>query len=81
MVCADGGPPVRICGPANANAFCLDGNYAHCPCQLDTDCPGANMRCSNNECTSCGEPAFSHMRCNGNGNCCRTGPTLGQCSC
>lgn len=65
----------------SCSASCLSGNYAHCPCQQDTDCPGGNMRCSNNVCTSCGEPQFSHNRCNSGGNCCKTGPNVGQCSC
>jgi hypothetical protein len=81
MVCADGGPPVLVCAPASPNGFCLDGNYAHCPCQQDSDCPANDLRCTNNVCTACGEPQFSHTRCNGNGNCCRTGANLGQCSC
>jgi hypothetical protein len=81
MVCANGGPPVLVCAPADPNGFCLDGNYAHCPCQQDSDCPASNLRCSNNQCTACGEPQFSHTRCNGNGNCCMTGANLGKCSC
>lgn len=81
MVCADGGPPVFTCVAADTKGFCLDGTYAHCSCQQDTDCPGDTMRCSNNVCTSCGEPLFSHNRCNGGGNCCKTGATVGQCSC
>jgi hypothetical protein len=81
MVCANGGPPVLACAPADPSGFCLDGNYAHCPCQQDSDCPASNLRCSNNQCTACGEPQFSHTRCNGNGNCCMTGANLGECSC
>jgi hypothetical protein len=83
MVCADGGPPVLVCAPADPNGFCLDGNYAHCPCQQDTDCPASNQRCTNNLCTACGEPLFNqnHTRCNGNGNCCKMAPNLGKCSC
>jgi len=72
---------VLQCEPANGGSSCLGGNYAHCPCQQDSDCPGGNMRCTNNQCTSCGEPNFGHNRCNSGGNCCRTGGTLGQCSC
>jgi hypothetical protein len=83
MVCADGGPPVLVCGPADPNGFCLNGNYAHCPCQQDTECPPGNQRCTNNQCTACGEPLFNqnHSRCNSNGNCCKTGTNVGQCSC
>jgi hypothetical protein len=83
LVCADGGPPAQVCAPANPNGFCLDGNYAHCPCMQDSDCPAANQRCTNNQCTACGEPLFdqNHTRCATNGNCCKTGPNLGKCSC
>jgi hypothetical protein len=83
LVCADGGPPVQVCAPANSNGFCLDGNYAHCPCQQDSDCPAANQRCTNNQCAACGEPLFdqNHTRCNTSGNCCKMGANLGQCSC
>jgi hypothetical protein len=83
LVCADGGPPALVCAPADPNGFCLDGNYAHCRCQRDSDCPVANQRCTNNECTACGEPLFdqNHTRCNMTGNCCKTGANLGKCSC
>jgi hypothetical protein len=83
LVCADGGPPVQVCAPADPNGFCLDGNYAHCRCQQDSDCPAANQRCTNNECTACGEPLFdqNHTRCASMGNCCKTGANLGKCSC
>jgi hypothetical protein len=83
LVCADGGPRVEVCAPADPNGFCLDGNYAHCPCQQDSDCPAANQRCTNNQCAACGEPEFdqNHTRCNMNGNCCKTGANLGKCSC
>jgi hypothetical protein len=83
MVCADGGPPVFVCGSADPNGFCLDGNYGHCPCQQDSDCPASNLRCTNNQCTACGEPLFnqSHTRCVTNGNCCKSGANLGKCSC
>ena len=83
LVCADGGPPALVCAPANPSGFCLDGNYAHCRCQQDSDCPAANQRCTNNECTACGEPLFdqNHTRCNPTGNCCKTGANLGKCSC
>lgn len=83
MVCADGGPPVLVCGPADPNGFCLDGNYAHCGCMTDSDCPANNIRCSNGQCTSCGEQAFdqAHTRCNTTGRCCKSGATLGQCTC
>jgi len=83
LVCADGGPPVLVCAPADPNGFCLDGNYAHCRCQQDSDCPSGNQRCTNNECTACGEPLFdqNHTRCSMTGNCCKTGPNLGKCSC
>jgi hypothetical protein len=41
------------------------------------------MRCSNNQCTSCGEPLFNqnHTQCNSGGSCCVLGANLGQCSC
>jgi hypothetical protein len=83
LVCADGGPPSQVCAAANPNGFCLDGNYAHCPCQQDSDCPAANQRCTNNQCTACGEPLFdqNHTRCATSGNCCKTGANLGKCSC
>jgi hypothetical protein len=75
--------PALVCGPADANGFCLNGNYAHCPCQQDSDCAPGNQRCTNNQCTACGEPLFNQnrTRCNSNGNCCKTGASLGQCSC
>ncbi len=83
LVCADGGPPVQVCGPADSNGFCLNGNYGHCSCQQDSDCPAANQRCTNNQCAACGEPIFNqnHTRCSGGGNCCKTGASLGKCSC
>jgi len=83
LVCADGGPPVQVCAPADPSGFCLDGNYAHCSCQQDSDCPAANQRCTNNECTACGEPLFdqNHTRCATSGNCCKTGANLGKCTC
>jgi hypothetical protein len=81
LVCADGGPPAQVCAPANPNGFCLDGNYTHCPCMQDSDCPANNYRCTNNQCMACGEPQFNHMRCNMTGNCCTSGPNLGKCSC
>jgi hypothetical protein len=83
LVCADGGAPALVCAPADPNGFCLDGNYAHCRCQQDSDCPAANQRCTNNECTACGEPLFdqNHTRCATSGNCCKTGTNLGKCSC
>jgi hypothetical protein len=83
LVCAGGGPPVKVCASANSNGFCLDGNYAHCPCQQDSDCTAANQRCTNGQCTACGEPLFdqNHTRCATNGNCCKTGTNLGKCSC
>jgi hypothetical protein len=84
MVCAnDGGSPALMCSPADPNGFCLNGNYPHCSCQQDTDCPPGNQRCSTNMCTACGEPLFNqaHTRCNSGGNCCKTGTSLGQCSC
>lgn len=83
LVCADGGPPVEVCGPADPNGFCLNGNYGHCSCQQDSDCPAGNQRCTNNQCTACGEPLFNqnHTRCSGGGNCCKTGANLGRCSC
>jgi hypothetical protein len=83
LVCQDGGPPTVMCSPASSTGSCLSGQYSHCPCMQDSDCPGATERCSNNQCTVCGEPLFNqaHTRCTSGGNCCKTGSTIGQCTC
>lgn len=83
LVCNDGGPPALVCAPADPGGFCLSGSYAHCSCQQDSDCMASNQRCTNNQCTACGEPLFdqNHTRCSTGGNCCKTGTMLGHCSC
>jgi hypothetical protein len=86
LVCADGGAGsmVAMCAAATPDAGCLTGNYAHCPCNNDSNCgpQNNNQRCSTgNICTACGEPGFSHMNCQTSGRCCKSGASYGRCSC
>jgi len=82
-VCADGGAPSLVCSPADQSAFCLNGMYSHCPCTIDSQCPDNTMRCTMNQCATCGEPLFdmNHNRCQMTGRCCKSGATVGKCAC
>lgn len=62
--CADGGAASAegSCEPA-ATAYCLGGTYAHCPCNIASNCPGGNQTCRSKDCVSCGETASDGARC------------------
>jgi hypothetical protein len=82
LVCAGGGAMVRECSSSQPGG-CLDGNYDHCPCSGDKDCPEGNQRCTSDShgvCTACGEAQFSHNSCN-QGCCCKSGSSTGRCTC
>lgn len=62
--CADGGTASAegSCEPA-ATAYCLGGTYAHCPCNIASNCPGGSQTCRSKDCVSCGEVTSDGSRC------------------
>jgi hypothetical protein len=88
LTCPGGGPMKRKCGPVGGGG-CLGGQYDHCPCTKDSDCPSQNQRCSffggRTICAACGEPVFNvqHDGCNSGAQacCCKSGARAGQCAC
>jgi hypothetical protein len=59
------GAPVKICS-VQTTGMCATGNYPHCPCSSQTDCPGDKDVCDTTKhiCVPCGEtPATQGLRC------------------